>query len=208
MHRLIYLHGFASGPQSSKAQFFRERFKELGRNLEIPDLTAGDFEHTTLTRQLNFLGNLAGTDSCVLIGSSMGAYMAALFAARHPERVPGVVLMAPAFGLSQRWVTMLGDDAVREWKERGWRPVYHYGENREARIGYDLMADGLSYEEFPGVRQSALVLHGRRDESVDYRLSERFAENRPNVELVLYDSDHQLLDMLEPMWERVRDFAV
>ena len=52
------------------------------------------------------------------------------------------------------------------------------------------------------------MLHGRHDESVDYQISERFAQNRPNVELVLYASDHQLLDMLEHMWERVRRFAL
>lgn len=116
--------------------------------------------------------------------------------------------MAPAFGLSQRWTAMLGDDVMREWKTQGWRAVHHYGENRDARIGYGLVADGLGYEEFPDVKQPALVLHGRRDESVDYRLSERFAQGRPNVELIIYDSDHQLLDVLEPMWERVRRFAL
>ena len=49
-----------------------------------------------------------------------------------------------------------------------------------------------------------MVAQGRRDESVDYRLSERFAAGRPNVRLVLYDSDHQLLDVLEPIWGEVR----
>ena len=51
------------------------------------------------------------------------------------------------------------------------------------------------------------MIHGRHDQSVDHRLSVRFAEGRPNVELILYDSDHQLLDVLEPMWERVREFV-
>jgi len=38
--RLIYLHGFASGPGSHKAQLFRRRFAERGVRLEVPDLTA------------------------------------------------------------------------------------------------------------------------------------------------------------------------
>ena len=91
--------------------------------------------------------------------------------------------------------------------EHGWRPIYHYGEKQEGRIGYGLLGDGLQYEEFPEVRQPALVLHGRRDQAVDHQLSVRFAGDRSNVELILYDSDHQLLDVLEPMWERVRDFV-
>ena len=208
MHRLIYLHGFASGPQSSKGQFFRQRFAEMGRPVELPDLTQGDFEHTTLTQQLAFLDTLVGNGPAILLGSSLGGYLAALFAASHRQRVPGVVLLAPAFGFARRWAESLGEQTMREWRERGWRSVYHYGEKQERRIGYGLLGDGLQYEEFPEVRQPALVLHGRRDQAVDHRLSVRFAEGHPNVELILYDSDHQLLDVLEPMWERVGDFVI
>ena len=207
MHRLIYLHGFASGPQSSKGQFFRQRFAETGRSVELPELTQGDFERTTLTQQLAFLDMLVGSQPAILLGSSLGGYLAALFSARHRQRVPAVVLLAPAFGFARRWAESLGEQTMRQWRERGWRPVYHYGENQERRIGYSLVADGLQYEEYPEVRQPALVMHGRRDQDVDHQLSVRFAEGRPNAELVLYDSDHQLLDVLEPMWERVRDFV-
>jgi hypothetical protein len=42
--KIIYLHGFASSPQSSNAQWFRRRFKEVGAELQIPDLSAGNFE--------------------------------------------------------------------------------------------------------------------------------------------------------------------
>ena len=207
MHRLIYLHGFASGPQSSKGQFFRQRFAGIGRPVELPDLTQGDFEHTTLTQQLAFLDTLVGNGPAILLGSSLGGYLAALFAAGHRQRVPAVVLLAPAFGFARRWAESLGEQTMREWRERGWRPIYHYGEKQEGRIGYGLLGDGLQYEEFPEVRQPALVLHGRRDQAVDHQLSVRFAGDRSNVELILYDSDHQLLDVLEPMWERVRDFV-
>jgi len=199
--RLIYLHGFASGPQSSKAQFFRQRWPQL----EVPDLTEGDFEHSTLSQQLRLLDRLVGGDQVTLIGSSMGGYLAALFAARHPDRVARLVLMAPAFGLARRWTGMLGEAVMSDWQQQGWRPVHHYGEEREARISYDLVADGMQYEEFPDVRQPTLIFHGRRDESVDYRLSVEFARTRPNVELVLLDSDHQLLDKLELVAEKIRE---
>ena len=207
VHRLIYLHGFASGPQSGKGQFFRQRWAEIGHRLELPDLTQGEFEHSTLTQQLTFLDTLVSNDSAILLGSSLGGYLAALFAARHRQRVPGVVLLAPAFGFARRWGESLGEQTMGEWRERGWRPIYHYGEEKERRIGYSLLGDGLQYEEFPVDRQPALAIHGRYDQSVDHQLSVRFAEGRSNVELVLYESDHQLLDVLEPMWERVREFV-
>jgi hypothetical protein len=204
--RYIYLHGFASGPQSSKGRFFRERLLETGAALELPDLTEGNFERSTLGQQLRCLKRLVGDDNAVLLGSSMGGYVAALFAARRPERVSRVVLLAPAFGLARRWTEQLGEETVRQWRERGWRMIHHYGFGDERRIGYELIREGLQYEEFPDVRQPALVAHGRRDESVDYRLSERFAAGRPNLRLLLYDSDHQLLDVLEPIWDEVRRF--
>ena len=204
---LFYLHGFASGPDSSKGQFFRQRFAELGYELQLPDLTEGDFENTTLSRQLALLDRVVGASPAVLIGSSMGAYLAALFAARHPRRVPGVVLLAPAFDLGRYWAASLGEDVVREWRERGQRQVYHFGEKQIRNLSYRLLEDALQYEGFPDVRQPALVVHGRADETVDHRLSLRFAEDRSNAEVVLYDSDHQLLNVLDEIWERVRKFT-
>jgi hypothetical protein len=175
--RIVYLHGFASGPGSSKAQYFRRHFPQL----EVPDLTEGDFEHSTISQQLRFLERTV--DHAALIGSSMGGYLAALFAARFPERVSRLALLAPAFGLA-RLLAAVKDEYV---------PA-------------ELAADCQQYEDFPGVRQPTLIVHGRRDESVDYRLSDEFARTRPNVELVLLDSGHALLDMLPLIFARLIQF--
>src|SRR5260221_8834329 len=96
--KLIYLHGFASGPMSSKAQFFRRRFEEIGVRMHIPDLSEGNFEGLTLSGQLRVIEATAGADQHVrLIGSSMGRYLAALYATRHAE-VNRVTLLTPALG--------------------------------------------------------------------------------------------------------------
>src|SRR5579883_715627 len=98
MTRVIYLHGFASGPSSKKARFFAERIPHL----EVPDLARGDFEHLTITGQLEVIRDLAKGEPVHLIGSSLGGYLAALYASRHPE-VQKLVLMAPAFEFKSRW---------------------------------------------------------------------------------------------------------
>lgn len=49
----IYLHGFASSPESTKAKYFRDRFSCLGIDLKTPDLNQNDFSGLSLTRQLH-----------------------------------------------------------------------------------------------------------------------------------------------------------
>ena len=83
--RVVYLHGFASGPRSSKAQFFRSKLSERGVDVEIPRLDGGDFEHLTISSQLRIVKDAVAGRPCVLFGSSLGGYLAALYAAEHPE---------------------------------------------------------------------------------------------------------------------------
>ena len=96
MTPIVYLHGFASSPKSRKAQFFGRHLEGLGYAVEIPDLAEGDFEHLTLSGQLRVIERVAAGRAVTLIGSSMGGYLAGLYASRHPE-VERLVLLAPAF---------------------------------------------------------------------------------------------------------------
>lgn len=205
MAEIVYLHGFASGPQSRKAQFFRERFQELGVGLEIPDLAEGDFEHLTICRQLGVVKRLAAGRPVALIGSSMGGYLAALYAARHPE-VSRLVLMAPAFGFLRRFPELVGKEALATWKRTGSLDVYHYSEQRNLKLRYDLIEDGARYEDYPEVTQPTLILHGSRDLTVPVSYSQEFAAHRPNVTLEILDSDHELLNVLQHIWETTHSF--
>ncbi len=203
--RWLYLHGFASGASSTKAAFFRERFAEAGRTLEVPDLTAGDFEHLTLTGQLRVIEReLTGEPAC-LIGSSMGGYLAALYAARHPE-VQRVVLLAPAFGFARRWPQRLGVETTRNWKETGWMTLFHYGRKEDAKIHYGLLEDGMRYEDYPAVEQPVLVFHGTRDDVVPCEFAAEFQRRHSQAEVHLLDSGHELTDRLDEMWMRSKVF--
>src|SRR5579862_6515626 len=65
MRSVIYLHGFASGPQSGKAQFFRRKFAGQGIAIEILRLDEGDFEHLTITRQLAVIQRAVESEATV-----------------------------------------------------------------------------------------------------------------------------------------------
>ena len=198
--RLIYLHGFASGPTSKKAAFFCDRLPAA----EVPDLAAGDFEHLTITGQLGVVEDLARGEPVTLVGSSMGGYLAALYAARHPE-VAKVVLMAPAFGFVRRWAQSVDAEA---WRASGFLDVYHYGERRNRRLSYGLIADGLQYEDFPDFKQPALIFHGIHDTVVPAELSSEFAAAHANARLHLLDSDHELLNVLDLIWQEAGPFLL
>ena len=49
MTEFIYLHGFASGPNSNKAIAFKKRFEELKVPICVPDLQENDFENFFIT---------------------------------------------------------------------------------------------------------------------------------------------------------------
>jgi len=205
MSRIIYLHGFASGPSSSKARFFRDRFAQLGIGLEIPDLSEGNFESLTITGQLNVVERTAAGDPVSLMGSSMGGYLAALYAARHPE-VEKLVLLAPAFSFPTRWPEELGEGKMEEWRRTGVLPVFHYGEGRTMNLNYQLIEDGRSYEAYPKSTQPALIFQGKNDTVVPPLYATNWAAQHPEARLRLLDSDHQLLNVLDEMWMETEGF--
>lgn len=207
MKRYLYLHGFASGPESSKARMLRERFGALGIDLAVPDLNEGDFEHLTITRQLQAVERELRGEPAVVIGSSMGGYVAALYAARHPE-VERLVLLAPAFGFARRLPSAMPLSQLEVWKRTGWHEFYHYATDAPARVHYGLIEDGEKYEEFPDARQPTLILHGEFDRDVPLNLSERYAAERPNARLIALPDGHQLLDEFERVWDETSRFAL
>lgn len=195
--RMLYLHGFGSGPDSRKAQDLAERFAASGAALEVPDLNGGEFERLTISGQLERVEQAVGRGPVCLIGSSLGGYVAALYAARHPE-VTRLVLLAPAFGFARIYLNTIGPDLAREGERTGWLPVY------ERRVWWRLIEDARRYEEFPDVTQPAVIIHGLRDEVVPPESSREFVRRHPQVRLQLVDDDHELLASVDAIWDAIR----
>ena len=205
--KVIYLHGFASSPASSKAQFFTQKFKDAGFEVSVPALDGGDFRNLTITSQLDIVERAAsGSEHVILMGSSLGGYLTAVYAARHPEQVEKAIMMAPAFCFARRWSAEL--PALEEWKRTGLMELFHYGDKRTREISYNLIADGLEYEDYPEVSQPALILHGALDPVVPVSLSEQFARLHPsNARLRVYPkSGHELTDVVDEMWAEIQAF--
>jgi uncharacterized protein len=203
--RIVYLHGFASSPNSTKARFFRERFRKAGVEMQVPALDRGDFTHLTITSQLEAVEEAVAARPAVLMGSSLGGYLASLFASTHSE-VEKLILLAPALGFPRRWRERYGQEEMDLWKQRGVWPVFHYGAGHNLPLSYQIVDDSLRYEPEPQFSQPALIFHGARDPVVPVDSSREYAARHPNVVLRVLDSGHELTDVVEEMWSGIRAF--
>jgi len=69
------------------------------------------------------------------------------------------------------------------------------------------LEDARQYDRRVLQRQlPALILHGLRDEAVDYRLSIEYLQAHPSAQLMLLNSDHQMIADTETIWEYTRLF--
>jgi predicted esterase YcpF (UPF0227 family) len=207
--RFIYLHGFASSPESAKAVYLCDRFAELGISLEIPDLNQGEFSHLTITRQLTQVETmLANAETpAILIGSSLGGLTSAWLGQRHSQ-VQRLVLLAPAFGFLSHWLPKLGVEQLQQWQTSGYLQVYHYTERRSLPLHYQFVEDAHQYQDSQLLRPvPTLIFHGRKDEVIPIESTRDYAHERPWVQLIELDSDHALTDVMPEIWQATQAFC-
>ena len=202
----IYLHGFASSPNSAKAKYFRQALAELVIDLKTPDLNQGDFSQLTITRQIEQVkAEFPSPPAPVtLIGSSLGGLTAA-FLAEKSLQVQRLVLLAPAFEFLAHWLPQLGAK-LKQWQDEQYLMVYHYGEKCWLPLSYNFVLDAANYQDKQLLRPvPTLILHGNRDEVIPIAASRNFAASRPWVQLIELNSDHALADVLS-QWQQIQSF--
>jgi hypothetical protein len=142
----------------------------------------------------------------VVIGSSLGGFLAIQLAAQNPL-VEKIVLLAPAFGFSQRIAKALGAENVAKWQADGSREFYHYGLKRNVNLQFRFFVDAQNYSEENLTRSlPMLIFHGVHDDVVPAALSEEVAKKRSQVTLKLLDDDHALGNDLDSIWQDTKNF--
>jgi pimeloyl-ACP methyl ester carboxylesterase len=201
--RIVYLHGFASGPRSTKGLAFERHF--AGRaEVERLDLRVPSFEHLRLSRMIEVV-RATLRDGDVVIGSSLGGLTAARVAERD-ARVTRLVLLAPAFQLIARWRAQLGA-AWDDWKRTGWREVTDYTTGAAARVDFGFVEDVAEIDVgWPDVRVPTLILHGRGDDVVPVEHSRGFVAARAHAQLVELDDSHELVASLPTLLAETERF--
>ena len=208
---VLFLHGFASSGQSTKAQYLRERFKALPQvEFQAIDFnpTPRDFEYMTVTGLINRLRQYVldhRLENLSLIGSSLGGLIGLHYAHRFGG-VEKMLLLAP--GLS--WLSGgLSEKELEQWKKAGVGPVFHYAFEKELPVRYDLHVDGLCYLEPIPPTTPITIIHGRNDDVVPIDNSRKYAANFPDkIRLIEVDADHTLNDLLPFIWEHIQSFLL
>jgi len=147
---IVYLHGFASSPNSTKARYFADRLAAHGLAVVTPDFNEPDFRTLTMTRMLEQLSAVAdrvrgGDDGggvgagapLTLFGSSLGGTLAIIAASRLGAKVERLVLMAPAVMFAKPGHHLLPPERIDEWQRRGALPFFHYAENTERDLSFN-----------------------------------------------------------------------
>jgi len=204
---VLWLSGFKSDMAGTKAAALADWARQAKRTYTRFDYfghgqSSGDFRDGTVSRWLD--DALAVIDRVtqarqVLVGSSMGGWIAVLAALRRPERVAGLLLIAPAADFTEELIWQrLNEDARRQVMEKGeWLRPSDYDPDPYP-ITRTLIEDGRKHLILGGpiaVHCPVRMLHGMADPDVPWthgmRLVERIASPDVVVQLVKH-GDHRL----------------
>lgn len=210
----IYLHGFASGANSYKGRFFREKMQNIGLELHLVDLNIPSFNNMTISSQTIFMKNYIESlnknngfcDDICLWGSSLGGLLAVICSMQIPQ-IKMLVLMAPAFQFQKRWHELLGEKGLKKWIETKELRIFHYEYKKEETISPDIFFDMQKHNENSfNLEIKTLLIHGRKDEVVSIDYSRNFVSSRPHIKFIELESEHTLADALDDIWEYIYKF--
>ena len=209
--RWLYLHGFASGPESTKGVRLAAHYARQGIHLERLDLRRPSLERLSFAAMTRTVRDALGgeRDRAILFGSSMGG-LTACHVAEVDARVCALVLLAPALRISRQLRRTVGEPGVRRWRETGWWDIQDYAERRPARVHAGLLEELDALEtsgaDVPDVRVPTLIVHGRQDTTTEVGYSREWARDRRHVRLVEVEDGHELVESLERIAAEADDF--
>ncbi|MGH2835878.1 MAG: alpha/beta fold hydrolase [Solirubrobacteraceae bacterium] len=125
-----------------------------------------------------------GIERAHVAGMSLGGRIALELALEHPEHVRSLILVSTSARVERRWTINLLGLVSLVFRGRYPQPRYAFRRQRAASVGYDRTGD------LSELRVPTLVVHGRRDHIVPYRLAEDMAAGIPGARLELVDSGH------------------
>jgi pimeloyl-ACP methyl ester carboxylesterase len=203
---VLWLGGFRSDMAGTKAEALAAWARASGRAYVRFDYfghgeSEGDFALGTITRwredALAVLDELV-EGPAVLVGSSMGGWIACLAAMARPERIAAMVLVAPAPDFTEKLMAPeIPPQGRADLRERGvWLRPSDYGDPYP--ITRALLEDGARWSILPGpapIEVPVRILQGGADPDVPWRHALELAQGLNSKDVVftlIKDGDHRL----------------
>jgi pimeloyl-ACP methyl ester carboxylesterase len=227
----VFLPGFRSDMGGTKAAALAEHCRSRGHSFLRFDYfghgaSSGDFRAGSIGRWAE--DALAVIDELtegpqILVGSSMGGWIALLAALARPDRIRGLIgiASAPDFTEDLIW-NRLSEEQGRRFRTSGELSAPSAYESELIPITYKLVEEGrrhLLLRRPITLSCPVRLLHGMQDPDVPYQTSLRLAQNLPGIEAVvelIEDGDHRLsrpqdlarlFAAVDGMTARVRELA-
>jgi pimeloyl-ACP methyl ester carboxylesterase len=204
---VVWLGGFHSDMLGEKASVLHDACRQAGRSFVRFDYfghgeSSGEFGQGTIGRWRS--DALAVADRLtegplVLVGSSMGGWMALLVALARPERVKGLVLLAPAPDFTDKlmWASFDASQRRQIMEQGFWTRPSDY-DPAGYPITRDLIVEGREWNVLDGeigIDVPVRILQGGLDPDVPWTHSLDLADklrSRDVVWSLIKDGDHRL----------------
>jgi pimeloyl-ACP methyl ester carboxylesterase len=203
---VLWLSGYRSDMTGTKAEAIAGWAETYGRGYLRFDYfghgeSSGDFQQGSITRwredALAVIDELT-EGPLVLVGSSMGGWIACLAAMARPERLHGLVLIAPAPDFTSRLMPQtIPPEGIAAIQEAGvWLQPSPYGDPNP--ITRTLLEDGARWSILDAavpIEVPARILQGGDDPDVPWRHALELAEALKSQDVVftlVKDGDHRL----------------
>lgn len=205
---IVFLHGYHSDMTGSKALALEDLCRRQGRAFLRFDYfghgrSSGDMRHGTVGRWAEdaeaVIGQLTSGPQ-VLVGSSLGGWIALLTALRLGPRIVGLVgvAAAPDFTEDLMWQDFSFEQR-RELLERGEVSLPNcYEPDNPWRVYRALIEDGRNHlllRDTINIACPVRLIHGQRDADVPWQTALQIADNvaAEDVEVILVkDGEHRL----------------
>lgn len=222
----VFVHGFRSHCGGEKSLALAEyaairRRPWLRFDLSSHGLSDGTFDEFRVSKALRDLETVLdwlGGRSVVLVGSSLGGWLCALAALRHPKRVRGALLMAPAFNFVRYYLALLPEAERAQWQATGKRTFEDRYGGPPFTVDYETVTDALAYDVYASPLRFGCpleIIHGADDEVVPVASSREFVRRAAAPWLRLTEvpgGDHRLSDRIpllcehiDGLWRRIEE---
>lgn len=204
----VFLHGFRSDMEGTKALYLEDICKEIGQSFIRFDCSGhgksgGDFKDGTIGQWKNDALKIIDelTDGpVILVGSSMGGWLALLVALERKEKIKAIIgiAAAPDFTEDLMWKA-LNPKQQKQVIEEGVTLIPNcYDDQEPYPITKNLIEEGRNHlllQKSINLSCPVRLIQGMKDEDVPYQTANRIAEElvSDDVEIsFVEDGDHRM----------------